>query len=190
MIDYSKLPQGWFNKSDILFYESVLSKLYQGAKIIEIGSWKGRSLCALSDLIKHFKLEVSSVDTWKGSESENHEGGPHYEANLIDIFEVFKNNIDKYGITSFVTPYRMTSTEASKLFENNTFDFIFIDADHKYSSVIEDMRNWFPKLKSNGTFAGHDWRNNNGVVRATDEFFESRDNYNVDNIIWWKKYYE
>ena len=103
-----------------------------------------------------------------------------------DLLYVFKDNITKFGIDKYVTPYQMSSVKGSKQFEDNYFDFIFIDADHKYKFVIEDMIHWYPKLKIGGIFSGHDWRVPNGVVRAVDEFYGGRNNYEVDHIIWWK----
>jgi predicted O-methyltransferase YrrM len=41
--------------------------------------------------------------------------------------------------------------------EHGPFDFIFIDAAHDYDSVVKDRAAWWPKLKPNGIFAGHDY---------------------------------
>jgi hypothetical protein len=51
----------------------------------------------------------------------------------------------------------MKTDEAVKLFQNKYFDAIMIDADHKYESVINDVMNWLPKLKDNGTLFGDDY---------------------------------
>ena len=50
----------------------------------------------------------------------------------------------------------MTSVEASKLYENESLDFVFIDACHEYSCVKEDIIAWYPKIKKGGVLAGHD----------------------------------
>lgn len=49
------------------------------------------------------------------------------------------------------------SVEAVKMFPDNYFDFIYIDGDHSYKSVSEDMGLWYPKLRVGGLFAGHDF---------------------------------
>jgi len=36
------------------------------------------------------------------------------------------------------------------------FDYIYIDANHKYDFVKWDMDNWFPLVKKGGIFSGHD----------------------------------
>ena len=65
---------------------------------------------------------------------------------------------------------------AIRRFPRDYFDFIYIDANHRYESVRADMLAWYPKLKSGGVFAGHDYtdgRSRNGlygVKRAVTEF--------------------
>lgn len=51
---------------------------------------------------------------------------------------------------------RKTSKEASKCFLDNSLDFVYIDADHSYDCVWEDLNLWFPKVKVGGWLAGHD----------------------------------
>jgi len=52
---------------------------------------------------------------------------------------------------------RALSNQVLDLFEDESLDFIYIDGNHTYNSVKEDMELWFPKLKKGGLFAGHDY---------------------------------
>eukprot|EP00727_Mastigamoeba_balamuthi_P006739 m51a1_g2686 putative amp-dependent synthetase and ligase (188) ;mRNA; f:752332-753018 len=65
--------------------------------------------------------------------------------------------LSKYGPKAHVL--RMFSSDAAKQFQNESVDFVYIDARHDYSSVIEDMTIWWPKLKQGGVMAGHDYLN-------------------------------
>lgn len=47
------------------------------------------------------------------------------------------------------------SSKFSETLPNNLVDFIFIDGDHSYNSIINDLNNYWPKVKSGGVFAGH-----------------------------------
>jgi predicted O-methyltransferase YrrM len=64
---------------------------------------------------------------------------------------------------------RAWSPAAASDYEDEYFDFIYIDGDHTYEAVRDDAAAWWEKLKSGGVIAGHDygWE---GVKRAVDEF--------------------
>lgn len=51
---------------------------------------------------------------------------------------------------------KLPSVEAAKLFEDGSIDFVYIDADHAYDSVVEDISAWRGKVKAGGYIAGHD----------------------------------
>lgn len=76
-------------------------------------------------------------------------------------------------LTPFNTRYikiKKTSNEALTMFEDNFFDFIFIDGLHTYEQVLIDCKNYYPKLKTGGLFSGHDYNTIQGVKQAVDEF--------------------
>jgi predicted O-methyltransferase YrrM len=54
-------------------------------------------------------------------------------------------------------------------------DFVYIDGNHAYDFVKQDINNYWPKLKSGGILGGHDFyngfcREHDGVVKAVSEF--------------------
>ncbi len=63
--------------------------------------------------------------------------------------------------------HRMLSTEASKKFEKESIDFIYVDARHDYCGVKEDLEHYWPILKQGGIIAGHDYHEN-GEIRNQD----------------------
>lgn len=48
----------------------------------------------------------------------------------------------------------MLTTEAASSFENESVDFIYIDARHDWCGAMEDIELYWPKLKQGGIFAG------------------------------------
>lgn len=73
--------------------------------------------------------------------------------------------------------HRMYSVDAAKKFPNESLDFIYLDARHDYDGIKEDMLAWWPKLKTGGVFAGHDFVPDGtlkaglfGVMKAVAEF--------------------
>ena len=56
-----------------------------------------------------------------------------------------------------VFEHEMTTMQAVDLFQNESLDFIYIDARHDYKAVWDDLEAWFPKLRKGGLFSGHDY---------------------------------
>ena len=50
-----------------------------------------------------------------------------------------------------------SSINAAKEVSNDSLDFCYIDACHKYDSVKEDIKAWWPKVRAGGLFCGHDY---------------------------------
>lgn len=65
---------------------------------------------------------------------------------------------------------KLTSVNASKLYEDHSVDFIYIDADHTYHAVLEDINSWVSKVKNGGYLGGHDIYIDD-VKRAVEEIF-------------------
>ncbi|PRW61289.1 Capsular polysaccharide synthesis [Chlorella sorokiniana] len=52
---------------------------------------------------------------------------------------------------------RNYTTKAAESIPDNSLDFIYVDARHDYCGVKEDLDTYWPKLKSGGILAGHDY---------------------------------
>lgn len=70
---------------------------------------------------------------------------------------------------------RLTSVQAAEELGNKEFDLVFIDAVHKYDSVVEDIRAWYPLVRVGGVIGGHDYysRRFPGVTHGVNESFSS-----------------
>jgi hypothetical protein len=84
----------------------------------------------------------------------------------------------------------MTSLKAACLIEKGSVDLVFIDADHSYGGVREDIIWWKGCVAPGGWIGGHDYKNIDprfgGVDRAVDEAFP--DGVETDlNYTWWRK---
>ena len=108
--------------------------------VVEIGSRKGCSASVIGGWMKKIGGHLYCVDHW----TEN--------TGLV----VFRVNIRVLELQDYVHPLVMKSAQASQIFADNTLDLVFIDGDHYYKSVMEDIASWYPKLKKNGIICGHD----------------------------------
>jgi predicted O-methyltransferase YrrM len=117
LTDYQNIP-GWFDKTDADFYAWVASKLPAPATVAEIGVWQGRSTVCLSNLLPPGSHHIC-VDHFKGDPSAGFK-------NTRPEFDRFTNGLP-------LTVLQGDSVASASVFDNGTFDFVFIDADHSYT---------------------------------------------------------
>lgn len=86
---------------------------------------------------------------------------------------------------------KMRSIEAIDNFPNNSVDFVYIDGNHLYKFVLEDITLYYPKVKKDGLLSGHDYmkRIKNHVAGAVNDFCKKnnlRFNYDRERKAdWW-----
>ncbi len=71
--------------------------------------------------------------------------------------ELFLAVCKKFFYDNRVTVIREDSVAAANHFRDEFFDFVYLDADHSYEGVVNDIEAWYPKLKKGGVLAGHDY---------------------------------
>lgn len=64
------------------------------------------------------------------------------------------------------------SMDAVREFEDNSLDFVYIDANHDFDFVMEDLISWSRKVRPGGVVSGHDYYHftNSGVIEAVDVY--------------------
>lgn len=117
--------------------------------IIEIGCWLGNSTSILAKY-----GSVICIDTFMGVKGVQQL--VDYAKNT-DVYFDFINNMRELGLELKITTFCMESNEAHKFLKDNSYDLIFIDGDHRYEQVKNDIENYLPKLKDNGIICGHDY---------------------------------
>lgn len=133
----------------------------------EVGVFRGET----SALLLHSfpKLTLAMIDPWE-------------EVGFRSKFDIEAAKLESKQNTDFAKDRRLvivgTSEIAAKAFLSNHFDFVFVDANHTYEKVREDVRLWWPKVKVGGALFGHDYngrldrKGKFGVKKAVDEFCE------------------
>lgn len=104
--------------------------------VVEIGSFQGVS----SRTIALHCNKLYCVDPWEWQAT-------------VDAEKVFDSILKDYPN---INKIKSNSVEASKLFEDNSLDLVYIDGDHSYDAIMQDISAWFKKVKINGYIAGHD----------------------------------
>jgi protein-tyrosine-phosphatase len=165
---------GWFEYPS--FYKKCFDCCEDNSIIVEIGSWFGRSTSYMGSLIKESNKNIKfySVDTWEGSDEEpHHKTISELKSQGKNLFDEYLNNLKDCGVSDYVIPVRSTSIDAAKQFDDNSIDFLHIDASHDYDNVLADISAWYPKVKPGGLITGDDyiW---DGVKQAVDEYFKDK----------------
>ena len=165
MAHYYKNIKGAFNFEEV--YDDIISISNDGDIFVEIGSWLGRSTCYMAEQIKNSgkKIEFHCIDPYIGTPGDA-------SWNPDGYYQEFLNNMKNAKVDDIVISHKIESEEASSLFENESLKFVYIDGNHEYGFVKKDLELFYPKLKSNGVLAGHDYQYK-GVNVAVDEFFEN-----------------
>lgn len=151
--------EGWFSEEDAAFYKFAIDSVDGPAHFVELGSYKGRSSAFMAVEIANSNKDIKfdCIDLWL----------PNLMYGDLD-FVTFKQNMST--LVLYHNPIKMEMNAASKFYEDNSLDMVFIDADHSYEAVKNDIAMWLPKVKIGGMLAGHDFAHE-PVRRAVLEAF-------------------
>jgi hypothetical protein len=150
----------------------------------ELGVWYGETFKHLVNNCQNLRL--FGVDLYAQQESN---GGPQKyvpgEDGLAWEHEKYYADVKAFCNTTNgrATIYRGFTNDASKLVEDESLDFVFIDADHSFEGVDGDITHWMPKVKKGGYVIGHDihWP----TVKSAVEKHFGQDYKKEQDFIWY-----
>ena len=124
-----------------------------GMQCLEVGTWLGNSAIRTARVCQEYGGRLFCVDWWRGSE-----GVAVLEETAAehDIFAMFLDNVERAGLTDTIVPMRLRSADAAPALTDHFFDHIFIDGDHRYTSVRADIGAFSSKVRPGGILSGHD----------------------------------
>lgn len=141
-----------FETNSAIFLPEIIRNLGNNLKGVELGVWHG-------DNSAYLLQECSNIDILLGIDPYQ----PYQDWNRYigqDLMDNAKNSaVEKFK--HFPGRGRLfvgTSVQAVNAMEyDDKIDFIFIDGDHSYERVYEDLNLWYSKVKRGGLFSGHDF---------------------------------
>jgi Methyltransferase domain len=161
---------GWLHpdQASMLCY---LADQCPAGPIVEIGSFKGKSTVFLATGAKP-DATVFAVDphilTLMGSRQDRAKAEADGVENTGSSWERFQQTLTEWGAIDRVSPIREFSYDARKNW-NDPIALLWIDGDHSYDGVKQDIDDWAPLVVKNGYIAFHDTRpkgDHIGVRRA------------------------
>ena len=153
----------------------MLKEYCNNSKVLEVGVFKGEFLDYIVDNCSYSSVE--GVDLFEGIFGSGDVNGNNMtKADLNKEYILLQ---DKYKDNENVNVYKSFSTTYLNHQKDNTYDIIYIDADHRYEAVKKDLISSFPKIKDGGYLMGHDYElnkekcklnHNFGTKKAVQEF--------------------
>ncbi len=171
----------WFDYQK--FYDEIANRKY--SVLVEVGVWKGHSISYLAKKIKNsnYDAKIYAVDLFEDAIDEEWNKNLKEEISLIS--KIYDKVLENNGVRDMITDIKGLSWDMAKNFEDNSVDFVFIDAGHEYESVVKDINAWLPKIRKGGIISGHDYFNPCGVKQAVDELIDGV-KFSNDKI-WYKE---
>jgi hypothetical protein len=155
---------------------------------VEIGVAGGEHALSLLETLNVKRLYL--VDPYE-LYAEYSEGKLHYGINQLSLSESeIRCKSKLQAFERHVIWIKKVSTEAIEEIDESV-DFVYIDGNHQYEFVKQDIAEYFRLLNVCGVIGGHDYyngfqREHDGVVRAVTEFIgKTKFELRVEMPDWW-----
>lgn len=155
----------------------------------EIGVWKGEFSKKILMHVTPSMLHL--IDPWEYQTGFGKRlyGGTVAQSQT-DMDTIYRQVVDEFAKSSGVKIHRAFSDAASSIFPDEYFDWVYVDGNHYYDYVLSDLRNYAPKIKTNGFLTGDDYfwtsvelNGDRPVLRAVDEFLKGNESFTLVKII-------
>lgn len=169
----------WFSQAS----QDVLTDLARSVadvpgRIVEVGSWEGRSTVALANAV-HPRV-IHAVDTWTGSPGEPSE----ILAGQRDVFATWQANIA--ALTAGNVEAHHMDWRAYHATTPGPIALAFIDACHSYDEVRDNIMAFLPLIAPGGVLCGDD-QHHPPIRKALMDCLPARDVFLKASMWWWKR---
>ena len=154
-----------------------IEKEFPYGKGAEIGTFKGEFS---KEILKNWGGTLYMIDVWRPLSNEEYLDASNHNEHKT----AYSDTMDSIsGFEDRGVMIRAASKVASKIFADESLNFVYIDANHAYDYVVEDIELWFPKVKKGGYLCGHDyidldWYNDpNFLTNKKDKHIWSTNNF-------------
>lgn len=118
---------------------------------VEVGVFKGHFSKSILD---SWDGTLYMVDVWRPLDVEDYNDMSNHSGHS-EAYRDTMTSISGYEDRAIMV--RAASEVAAHIFEDNSLDFVYIDANHAYDYVVQDIELWYPKVRPGGLICGHDY---------------------------------
>ncbi len=133
----------------------VSSLIKPGDVGAEIGVWNG--CFSYHTLLPKDPSRMFLIDSWGGDAQSDPDNGIQSQEAQHARDQIYENVCSLFASYPNVEILRMRSLDAAGLFPDEFFDYVYIDGDHSYEGVMQDLIHFLPKLKIGGLIIGDDY---------------------------------
>jgi predicted O-methyltransferase YrrM len=155
--------EGWMTPAQARRLWTCARTVRPGSTIVEIGSFRGRSMIVLASAADE-GVELVAIDPHAGNDR-----GPQeiegFEAEASQDHDVFNANLDAAGVRERVRHVRRFSNEALDDVPGE-IALLYIDGAHRLRPALDDIRRWGAKVTPGGDLLIHDSFSSVGVTGA------------------------
>ena len=155
--------EGWLSEEQARRLYGVAEGLAPAARIVEIGSYRGRSAIVFSHAARA-GVEVVAIDPHAGNDRGPQQiHGTAAEGN--SDHDAFLANLERAGAAERVRHVRLSSQDALAAVEGPV-DVLYVDGAHRYGPASADIVRWGERVRAGGTMLIHDSFSSVGVTLA------------------------
>lgn len=155
--------EGWFSPAQVARLAARAAAVPSGGRIVEIGSFRGRSTIAIARSARP-GVEIVAIDPHAGNDRGPQELDGFADAAAED-HDVFLANLERAGVRDRVTYRRRFSHEALNEV-TGPVDLLHIDGAHRPGPARRDFRSWGARVAPGGSMLVHDAFSSVGVTAA------------------------
>jgi predicted O-methyltransferase YrrM len=155
--------EGWLTEAQARRLYAAAAAVPAGGRIVEIGSFRGRSAIVLARAARP-DVEVVCIDPHVGSDRGPREIAAQPEVGDGD-HAAFRANLDRAGVADRVRHVRDFSALALRAFDGPV-DLLFVDGAHRFGPARADLVRWGARVPDGGRMLVHDAFSSVGVTLA------------------------
>jgi predicted O-methyltransferase YrrM len=155
--------EGWFSPEQVARVVARAAAVPAGGRIVEIGSFRGRSMVAIARSAPE-GVEIVAIDPHAGNDRGPQEIEGFEDEAALDS-KVFLTNLERAGVRGRVTYVRKFSHDALDDVPG-PIDLLHIDGAHRYKPASDDIASWGARVADGGSLLVHDSFSSVGVTLA------------------------